>query len=59
MFLENENSLIGINVYNRRGTNAADTPIPSLLPGNFNVGISTKPGSRYFRATLDSVITIK
>ena len=58
MFLENENGLIRITTYNRRGTNVVDAPVPAILPGNYNVSISTKPGSSYFRATLDSVITI-
>ena len=58
MFLENENGLIRITTYNRRGTNVVDAPVPSILPGNYNVSISTKPGSSYFRSTLDSVITI-
>ena len=59
MFMENENGITRISVYNRRGTNVVDVPIPvGLLPGNYNVSIITKPGNTYFTATIDSVVTV-
>ena len=59
MFMENENTLTRISVYNRRGTNVVDVPIPaSLAAGNYNVSIITKPGKSYFTATIDSVVTV-
>lgn len=60
LFLENENGCTRISVYNRRGTNVVDAPIPAdISPGNYNASISTKPGSSYFTATLNSEIAIK
>ena len=59
LFLENENGFTRISVYNRRGTNVVDAPVPAeIAPGSYTVSISTKPGQSYFTATLDSVISI-
>ena len=59
VFLENENGLTRLSVYNRRGTNVVDSPVPSeLAAGSYNVSIVTKPGSTYFTANIDSVITV-
>ena len=59
VFLENENGIIRIAVYNRRGTNVVDTPVPGeLTAGNYNVSIVTKPGNTYFTANIDSVVTV-
>jgi len=59
MFLENENGLTRIAVYNRRGTNVVDVPVPSgLAAGSYSVSIVTKPGNSYFTATIDSVVTV-
>ena len=59
VFLENENGIIRIAVYNRRGTNVVDTPVPGeLAAGSYNVSIVTKPGNTYFTANIDSVVTV-
>ena len=59
IFMENENTNTRISVYNRRGTNVVDVPIPAgLAAGNYNVSIITKPGNTYFTATIDSEVTV-
>lgn len=59
VFLENENGIIRLAVYNRRGTNVVDTPVPGeLAAGSYNVSIVTKPGNTYFTANIDSVVTV-
>ena len=59
VFLENESGLTRLSVYNRRGTNVVDSPVPSeLAAGNYNVSIVTKPGNTYFTANIDSVVTV-
>ena len=59
VFLENENGIVRIAVYNRRGTNVVDTPVPGeLAAGSYNVSIVTKPGNTYFTANIDSVVTV-
>lgn len=59
VFLENESGVTRLSVYNRRGTNVVDSPVPSELPaGSYNVSIVTKPGNTYFIANIDSVITV-
>ncbi|MBP3742941.1 MAG: DUF4469 domain-containing protein [Treponema sp.] len=59
VFLENENGIIRIAVYNRRGTNVVDTPVPGeLAAGNYSVSIVTKPGNTYFTANIDSEVTV-
>ena len=59
VFLENESGLTRLSVYNRRGTNVVDSPVPSeLAAGSYNVSIVTKPGNTYFTANIDSVVTV-
>ena len=59
VFLENERGLTRLSVYNRRGTNVVDSPVPSeLAAGSYNVSIVTKPGNTYFTANIDSVVTV-
>ena len=59
VFLENENGITRLAIYNRRGTNVVDSPVPSdLAAGNYNVSIVTKPGNTYFTANIDSVVTV-
>ena len=59
MFLENESGLTRLSVYNRRGTNVVDVPVPSdLASGSYSVSIVTKPGNTYFTANIDSVVTV-
>lgn len=59
VFLENESGLIRLSVYNRRGTNVVDSPIPAeLTSGEYSVSIVTKPGNSYFTANIDSMVTV-
>lgn len=59
VFLENESGLTRISVYNRRGTNVVDSPVPAgLAAGSYNVCIVTKPGNTYFTANIDSIVTV-
>lgn len=59
VFLENESGLTRLLVYNRRGTNVVDSPIPAdIAEGSYNVSIVTKPGNSYFTANIDSVVTV-
>ena len=59
VLLENESGLTRLSVYNRRGTNVVDSPVPSeLAAGSYSVSIVTKPGSTYFTANIDSVVTV-
>ena len=59
VFLENESGLTRLSVYNRRGTNVVDSPVPSeLAAGSYSVSIVTKPGNTYFTANIDSVVTV-
>ena len=59
MFLENESGLTRLSVYNRRGTNVVDVPVPTdLASGNYSVSIVTKPGNTYFTANIDSEVTV-
>ena len=59
MFLENESGLTRLSVYNRRGTNVVDVPVPAdLASGSYSVSIVTKPGNTYFTANIDSEITV-
>ena len=59
VFLENEDGLVRISSYNRRGTNVVDTSIPSdLTAGSYSVSIVTKPGLSYFTANIDAVVTV-
>jgi len=59
VFLENENGVFRLSVYSRRGTNVVDSPLPaSLASGSYSLSIVTKPGSTYFTANIDSVVTV-
>ena len=59
VFLENENGIFRLSVYNRRGTNVVDVPLPaSISAGSYSVSIVTKPGLTYFTANTDSVVTV-
>ena len=59
VFLENETSYTRIDTYTRRGTNIVDVVIPATLAaGAYTVSIVTKPGSTYFTAKIDSVVTV-
>lgn len=59
MFLENESGLTRLSVYNRRGTNVIDVPVPAdLASGSYSVSIVTKPGNTYFTANIDSEVTV-
>ena len=59
VFLENENGISRLSVYNRRGTNVVDVPIPTdLSAGKYSLSIATKPGNTYFTATIDSMVTV-
>ena len=59
VFLENERGLTRLSVYSRRGTNVIDSQLPSSIPaGSYSVSIVTKPGSIYFTANIDSVVTV-
>ncbi|MCR5125730.1 MAG: DUF4469 domain-containing protein [Treponema sp.] len=59
VFLESESGLTRLSVYNRRGTNVVDSPVPSeLAAGSHNVSIVTKPGNTYFTANIDSLVTV-
>ncbi len=59
VFLENENGITRISVYNRRGSNVVDAPVPEgLSAGTYNISIVTKPGSTYFTANIDSELTV-
>ena len=59
VFLENESGIIRLAVYNRRGTNVVDAPIPAdLAAGSYNVSIVTKPGNTYFTTNIDSMVTV-
>ena len=59
VFLENESGLTRLSVYNRRGTNVVDSPVPGeLAAGSYSVSIVTKPGKAYFTANIDSVVTV-
>lgn len=59
MFLENESGLTRLSVYNRRGTNVVDVPVPAdLASGSYSVSIVTKPGNTYFTANIDSEVTV-
>ncbi len=59
VFLENESGVFRLSVYSRRGTNVVDAPLPeSLAAGSYSVSIATRPGSTYFTANIDSVVTV-
>ena len=59
VFFENENGLTRLSVYNRRGSNVVEVPVPSdLTAGNYSVSIVTKPGNTYFTANIDSEVTV-
>ncbi len=59
VFLENETGLKRLSVYNRRGTNVVDSPIPKdLAAGSYSISIVTKPGNTYFTANIDSLVTV-
>ncbi len=59
VFFENENGIIRLSVYNRRGSNVVDVPISAdLASGGYNVSIVTKPGNIYFTANIDSMVTV-
>ena len=59
VFLENEGGRIRMDIYNRRGTNIVDIVLAASVPaGTYSISIVTKPGTTYFTANIDSLVTV-
>lgn len=59
VFFENEKGPVRVTTFNRRGTNVIDLLLPKgLEAGSYSTYIVTRPGSNYFTASIDSVVTI-
>lgn len=50
---------IRVGSYVRRGSNIVDAPVPEgLAPGRYRAGIVTRPDKSYFKAEIDSKMTV-
>ena len=59
VFMENESGVTRVQSYNRRGTNIVELPLPQgLSAGSYSISVVTKPGTSYFTANIDSLVTV-